>query len=706
MDTKSFLDHVTSRISTYDRDMYLLRLGCQNSLDKSKWRPKDDDELKQSIVTKTIEQYMLQPVEVNFILQTFPSGNPFGRGSDLVSLLDPEIYTPERLEMVYNSDNIHIPHDKQLCEQLKKDLEFVAVHDSYPGAWSFIGALCDNYEEQMYYMEKSAREGSADGMVAYAQHKLGLEKDVDECLKWMRQAAAMDQIHALMFMALSYHYGSITPLNRDMAYKYYKRCTVVKYDDDDWAMVAVAYNNLGVMLAEAGYFRTAQRYLEKMVEVLNQNHSDQFNYIHQSMGSFFVEKTMLPNLKAVKRLLEVDIEQRMELMVVLQPDNRMKSFVAENGVAFPPITAVFDQTTTEVQRWLPADMTDFDEDDLREVAEYDAIKRNVAVSSEDTIVLRSTQLYFKKEFCVPNQSEVIFFETTHHKELNKYLYSKYRILYNRMQKVGFWLNFPPLTNNVLQDNYVLSTYVRDRFRNGRFMAPITACKPITDYQTLFNGLVNREDLPSDCAGFLLYDRAASESQGRVIYDITFIPTVGDVNYDDVIESYLSMLEKIEFEGKKGRFDKQVIVKPTSPELSIPKADYTVVVEKDYKIFLRSKMGKKEEVKLSVLSKVIYLLYLNHLEGISFKSLVDYRDELWHYYRAISVREPKPSSIDAMVDPTNNSVNEKVSRIKRAIADMIGESSSAIYAISGEKGSVRRVMIDASQLEWNASRYAK
>ncbi len=165
-----------------------------------------------------------------------------------------------------------------------------------------------------------------------------------------------------------------------------------------------------------------------------------------------------------------------------------------------------------------------------------------------------------------------------------------------------------------------------------------------------------------------------------------------------------MLEKIEFVGKQGRFDKSVVVKTGESASKPHNAYYTVVVEKDYRIFLRSTMGTVEEVKLPVLSKVMYLLYLNHLEGISFKNLIDYRDELWHYYCAISVRDPKPSSIDAMVDPTNNSVNEKVSRIKRAIADMIGESSSAMYAISGEKGGVRRIRIQPSQLEWNASIY--
>lgn len=705
MDTKSFLDHVASRIGSDSRDSYIMRMGYLNSSEQSK-QEQQGGVVKQLVEKNAIAQYLLRPVEANFITKTFPSGNPFGRGSDLVSLLDPAIYTPDRLEMVYNSDNIHIPHDKQLCEQLKKDLEFVAVHDSYPGAWSFIGALCDNYEEQMYYMEKSARAGSADGMVAYALHKFGVEKDLDECLKWMRQAAAMDNIHALLFMALSYHYGSVTPLDRDTAYKYYKRCTIIKCEADDWVMVAVACNNLGVMLAEAGYFRTALRYLKKMADIVKQNHDGSFNAALNVVEPFFIERTMTHNLHVVKKLLELDINQRMDQMIVLQPDNRMQSLLTEKGRAFQPIDAVVNQATTEVQRWHPSDSSDLDEDDLRDMVQYEATRHDVVVpKSDDTIVLRSTQLYFQPQFCIPNQSEVIFFETSCHNPINKYLYSKYRIIYRRMQKLGFWLNYPPLTNDILQDDFILNTYIRDNFRNGKFVEPISAFKPITDYKQLRHNLVNREDLPSDCAGFLLYDKATSEAQGRVIYDMTVIPTDEDVDYNVIIEAYLSMLEKIEFEGKQGRF-KSVVVKHKSQEPTPTKAHYTIVVEKDYKIFLRNQMGDLKEVKLSVLSKVIYLLYLNHLEGISFKNLVDYRDELWHYYRAISLREPKPSSIDAMVDPTNNSVNEKVSRIKRAIADMIGESSSAIYAISGEKGSVRRVMIDASQLEWNASRYAK
>ena len=76
-----------------------------------------------------------------------------------------------------------------------------------------------------------------------------------------------------------------------------------------------------------------------------------------------------------------------------------------------------------------------------------------------------------------------------------------------------------------------------------------------------------------------------------------------------------------------------------------------------------------EVKMDALTKSIFLLYLKHPEGIRYKELCDYRSELEEIYLSISGRSDMDSirkSIDDLTDPiTSNSINEKVSRAKKA-----------------------------------------
>ena len=55
------------------------------------------------------------------------------------------------------------------------------------------------------------------------------------------------------------------------------------------------------------------------------------------------------------------------------------------------------------------------------------------------------------------------------------------------------------------------------------------------------------------------------------------------------------------------------------------------ITKDYR-FLLVDFGNKE-IELQPVHKAVYLLFLSHPEGIEFKRLNDYREELTHYYMA-------------------------------------------------------------------------
>ena len=123
-----------------------------------------------------------------------------------------------------------------------------------------------------------------------------------------------------------------------------------------------------------------------------------------------------------------------------------------------------------------------------------------------------------------------------------------------------------------------------------------------------------------------------------------------------------LLEELRIEAAKGRLSRLVITK-----------DYRFILE-DY----------QKEVELQPVHKAVYLLFLAHPEGIEFKRLADYRTELLRYYMATGKmldKEKVIESVDHLVNPLDNAINEKCSRIKKVFLSMMDEYSASYYSIS-------------------------
>ena len=111
----------------------------------------------------------------------------------------------------------------------------------------------------------------------------------------------------------------------------------------------------------------------------------------------------------------------------------------------------------------------------------------------------------------------------------------------------------------------------------------------------------------------------------------------------------------------------------------------LLITSDYR-FLLPDYGNKE-VEMSPIHKALYLLFLNHPDGIESKHLSDHRDELLSIYMRVSSWldiDKVYDVVDRLVDPLDNAFNEKCSRIKAAFAVIMDEYSAADYAISGHK----------------------
>ena len=74
----------------------------------------------------------------------------------------------------------------------------------------------------------------------------------------------------------------------------------------------------------------------------------------------------------------------------------------------------------------------------------------------------------------------------------------------------------------------------------------------------------------------------------------------------------------------------------------------------------------------------------HPEGIEFKHLADYRAELTRYYMATAKlmdKEKIAEGVDHLINPLDNAINEKCSRIKKVLLSMMDEYTASYYIIS-------------------------
>jgi len=126
------------------------------------------------------------------------------------------------------------------------------------------------------------------------------------------------------------------------------------------------------------------------------------------------------------------------------------------------------------------------------------------------------------------------------------------------------------------------------------------------------------------------------------------------------------------------------------------------IDENYRIFLKyDDETPIAEVKMPALPKALYFVFLNHPEGFPLKHLIDYREELLSWYRRLSNRKNAEKYIDKLVDSTDNSANEKVSRIRETINKAIDGYNISVADIvpMGTKGEFFLIAFNRKRLIW-------
>lgn len=125
------------------------------------------------------------------------------------------------------------------------------------------------------------------------------------------------------------------------------------------------------------------------------------------------------------------------------------------------------------------------------------------------------------------------------------------------------------------------------------------------------------------------------------------------------------------------------------------------ITSDFRIYLGDYFGM--EIEMGPLPKAVYLLFLNHPEGIAFKYLPDYCEELKRIYRQLKPSFGTESTLQSIADvtnPTSNSINIIRSRIRAAFIAKFDEHLAQHYFITGKRGEPMRITLPRELVKWD------
>ena len=175
-------------------------------------------------------------------------------------------------------------------------------------------------------------------------------------------------------------------------------------------------------------------------------------------------------------------------------------------------------------------------------------------------------------------------------------------------------------------------------------------------------------------------------------DESFNSQQDDENIDDLLEEVRERIAKLRQRGISEYILEQLI----HPDDRLSR----MVITKDWRIMLPD--YNDMEIKMEPLMKAVYLLFLQHPEGIAFKRLPDYRQELTEIYgklRPLGLSERAMQSIEDVTNPLLNSINEKCARIRGAFLSQFDNHMAKSYYIDGIRGEAKKISLPRSLVTW-------
>ena len=166
----------------------------------------------------------------------------------------------------------------------------------------------------------------------------------------------------------------------------------------------------------------------------------------------------------------------------------------------------------------------------------------------------------------------------------------------------------------------------------------------------------------------------------------------DVSTDDLLDEVRERIARLRQRGIAEYVLEQLI----HPDNRLSR----MVITKDWRILLPD--YNNMEIKMEPLVKAVYLLFLRHEEGIAFKQLPAYREELTELYNALrpsGLTDRAKQSIEDVTNPVMNSINEKCARIRGAFLGLFDDYMAKSYYIDGQRGETKKISLSRDLITW-------
>ncbi len=216
-------------------------------------------------------------------------------------------------------------------------------------------------------------------------------------------------------------------------------------------------------------------------------------------------------------------------------------------------------------------------------------------------------------------------------------------------------------------------------------------EPIADQLHRISKQIAAEDSQKKLTGRTFDEWGEGDSSDSPA-DSQFNSQKGGENIEDLMEEVRERIAKLRQRGIAEYLLEQLI----HPDNRLSR----MVITKDYRIVLPD--YNDMEIKMEPLVKAVYLLFLKHPEGIMFKFLPDYREELAHIYselRPQGLTDKALQSIEDVTNPLLNSINEKCARIRGAFVGQFDDYMAKSYYIDGLRGEAKKISLPRNLVVW-------
>jgi len=110
-----------------------------------------------------------------------------------------------------------------------------------------------------------------------------------------------------------------------------------------------------------------------------------------------------------------------------------------------------------------------------------------------------------------------------------------------------------------------------------------------------------------------------------------------------------------------------------------------------------------ELNFEPLMKTLYVFFLKHSEGVKKTFLIDYKSEIEQIYRQISKKsdyEKVQQSLVKMISGDGKSFDEKISKIKKYLIDLLGEKLALNYIVSKTESDTYVISIPIEKIKFD------